>query len=106
MSERGRTTADFEEVVVSDAHHFFATVDDDGGLFDDAARADDDGPSESKDGSLGMNDGAWSDGDIAFEIDILTDDRLRMDGKLVPSEMTKVSWPYGFETMCSLTWVA
>ena len=86
-----RTTADFEQVVVSDAHHFFATVDDDGGFFDDAARADDDGPSESKDGRLGMDNGAGSDGDVAFEIDILTNDRFRMDRKLVPTEMINVS---------------
>ena len=71
-----RTTADFEQVVVSDAHHLFTTVDDDGGFFDDAARADDDWPSESKDGRFGVNDGAGADGDVAFEIDILTNDRF------------------------------
>lgn len=88
---RKHTTADFEQVVVSNAHHLFTTVDDDGGFFNDAARADDDRPTESKDGSLGMNDGAWSNGDVAFEIDILTHDRFRMDRELVPSETTKVS---------------
>lgn len=103
----GRTTADFEQVVVSNAHHLFTTVDNDSGLFDDAARADDDRPSESKDGSLGMNDRAWSDGDIAFEIDILTDDCFRMDRKLVPSKMTKVTLTGSiWLSMCSLTWVA
>ena len=74
--ETGRTTANFEQVVVSDTHHLFATVDNDGSLFDDAARANNDRPSKCKDGSLGMNDRAWSDGDVAFEIDILTNDRF------------------------------
>jgi len=76
--------ADLEQVVVPDAHHFFAAVDDDGSLFDDAARADYDWPSESKDGGLGMNHRAWPDGNVAFEIDILTNNRLRVDRKLVP----------------------
>lgn len=100
-----RTTADFEQIVVSDAHHLFPTVDDDGSLFDDAARADYDGPSKSKDGSLGVNDRAWSDGDIAFEIDILTNDRFRMNRKLVPSEKQRLICQPPLST-CSLTWVA
>jgi hypothetical protein len=55
-----------------------------------------------------MNDGAGADGNVAFEIDILTNDRFRMDRKLVPSEMMSVSRPaaYGFATMLLLTWVA
>lgn len=102
-----RTTADFEQVIVSNAHHLFATVDNDSGLFDDAARANDDRPSKSKDGSLGMNDRTWSDGDVAFEIDILTNDRFRMDRKLVPSKMTMVSLTGSIRfLMCLLTWVA
>ena len=33
-----------------------------------------------------MGDGAGSDGDVAFEIDILADGRFGMDRELVPSE--------------------
>ena len=38
-----------------------------------------------------MDDGAWPDGDVAFEIDILTDNRFRVDRELVSSVMTNVS---------------
>ena len=31
----------------------------DGGLFDDTSRTDDDGPTNSKDRSLGVYDGTW-----------------------------------------------
>jgi hypothetical protein len=101
-----RTTADFKQVVVSDTHDLLASVDDDGTLFDDTVGADDDGASKSKDGRLGMDDRAWSDGDVALEIDVLADDRLRVDRKLVASEMTKVSraTEANFE-LCLLTWV-
>lgn len=63
-----------------------------------------------------MNHRAWPDGDVAFEIDILANDRFRMDRKLVPSEITaKVNGQlassvrcvhsHGWhERMCKCTW--
>ena len=48
--------------------------------------ADDNGPAEGEDGGLEMDDEAGSNGDVAFETDILTDDRFGMDRELVPSE--------------------
>lgn len=38
-----------------------------------------------------MDHGPWPDGNVTFEIDILTNDRLRVDRKLVPSSAMRVS---------------
>lgn len=52
------------------------SVDDDHGLLDDAASANDDGPGECKYGRFRMHDRTGADGDVALEVDVLADHGL------------------------------
>jgi len=79
------STANFKEVVVAYAHDLFAPVDDDCALFDNTSRAYDDGACDGEDGCLRMHDSTCADGNIAFQLNILTDDGLGVDRELVSS---------------------